>query len=113
MTAVADERKRVFPTQGQTEHGVKRRLAMAGTANSGRRPLPSAIKQQRGTYRQKQLDEPKPPSGWPECPPHVTGVAATMWNEVCLILDKMGVLTEADGLALAFLVVTCAHCRKA
>jgi len=44
--------------------------------------------------------EPKPRRGIPSPPAHLSDRAKTAWGAVSVILDRMGVLTEADGLAL-------------
>jgi len=47
--------------------------------------------------------EPKPLSGEPEMPKHLDREARREWKRLVPILFAMGVLTEADGIALSIL----------
>src|ERR1041385_4975243 len=69
---------------------------------SGRRPIPTAVKELRGNPGKRKLNprEPKPAKGIPEMPAGLSEVAQGEWHAITPILDKMGVLTRADGKAL-------------
>jgi P27 family predicted phage terminase small subunit len=69
----------------------------------GRRPLPTAVKQLRGNpgKRKPNTGEPAGPSGDPEKPPGLSESAAKEWDDILPILRTMGVVTRADGKALA------------
>ena len=41
--------------------------------------------------------EPRPRAGKPRRPAHITGLAATKWNQVIRVLDEMDVLSTADA----------------
>ena len=68
-------------------------------------PMPTAIQQIRGNPGKRPLgrNEPQPRRVPPECPEYVRQdpVAHAEWNRSVPILLDMGVLTEADGPALA------------
>lgn len=69
---------------------------------AGRRPTPSALKLVTGNPGKRPLNkkEPKPRTRTPVCPPHLDAKGKAVWKKLCAILKRMGVLTEADGLAL-------------
>lgn len=69
---------------------------------AGRRPTPTALKLVTGNPGKRALNkkEPKPAAKAPPCPPHLDNDAKSVWKRLCALLKKMGVLTEADGLAL-------------
>src|SRR4051812_11571658 len=71
----------------------------------GRRPTPSHLHLVRGNPGHRPLNskEPKPDRGAPVAPGHMSDKASQTWAIVSPILDRMGVLTEADGLALEVL----------
>lgn len=54
--------------------------------NAGKRPIPQA--------------EPTPPRVIPSQPAHLTSAARVAWGRLTVLLDRMGVLTEADAYAL-------------
>ena len=76
-------------------------------AKRGRRPIPTKIKIARGTLRKdrQREDEPTLPRGMPEMPERlaVDAVAVGKWQELSQLLYDLGVLTTADGEALATL----------
>lgn len=57
--------------------------------------------------------EPKPKRERPSPPSHLSDKAKTAWGEASVILDRMGVLTEADGVALEGLCEALADLRAA
>lgn len=69
---------------------------------AGRRPTPSALKLVTGNPGKRPLNkkEPKPRTKVPVCPPHLDAKGKTVWKKLCTLLRRMGVMTEADGLAL-------------
>lgn len=69
---------------------------------AGRRPTPTALKLVTGNPGKRALNkkEPKPAAKAPPCPAHLDDDAKSVWKRLCTLLKKMGVLTEADGLAL-------------
>ena len=76
-------------------------------AKRGRRPLPTQLKIAKGTLRKDRVlpDEAKLPRGMPEMPERLAAdsVAVAKWQELSQILFDLGVLTVADGEALATL----------
>jgi P27 family predicted phage terminase small subunit len=74
----------------------------------GRKPVPNQLKVVRGSNR-VNYDEPEPPAGKPKRPSWLTGEARTYWARLVRLLDRMHVLTVADGPALALLAVTYAE----
>jgi len=69
---------------------------------AGRRPIPSALKLVTGNPGKRPLNkkEPKPRTKTPVCPVHLDPKGKAVWKKLCALLKRMGVLTEADGLAL-------------
>lgn len=69
----------------------------------GRRPLPSTIKNLRGNpgKRQSNTNEPEIKPGDPSMPTGLSDAAQKEWCEIIGVLRTMGVLTPADGKALA------------
>jgi P27 family predicted phage terminase small subunit len=57
--------------------------------NPGRRPL--------------NLAEPQPARGRPRAPKHLSVTARKAWRHLAPLLERMGVLTEVDGVALELL----------
>jgi P27 family predicted phage terminase small subunit len=74
-------------------------------AKAGRRPKPTQLKLLDGTQRGPVKSEPSLPAGVPPMPARlqVDAVAMAQWHELAGILTRMGVLTLADGEALATL----------
>jgi P27 family predicted phage terminase small subunit len=81
----------------------------------GRRPRPTHLKVVDGTARKDRTNkrEPRPPKGIPRCPAHLKGRSRDAWKHVAPMLDKMGVLTVADGPALELLCDAYALYREA
>jgi len=80
----------------------------------GPKPTPTATLKLRGSWRGDiNKNEPSPDKGMPDCPPEVQGVAKECWEQIAPMLNDMGVLTKADGMALSLLCETFAHWRRA
>ena len=76
-------------------------------------PTPTPILQLRGSWRAGQRrDEPQPAQGPPEKPAWLDDYASQAWDQLVPILERMRVLTEADGKALALLCTTWARWRR-
>jgi P27 family predicted phage terminase small subunit len=87
-----------------------------GNFNSGRRPIPTAIKALRGKQmRPGNFDEARHPVGRPEMPPHVAGdpLMQAQWERFAKVLTDAGVLTTAHGEVLTLLVVAYANFLRA
>ena len=71
----------------------------------GRKPTPSHLKMVTGTYRadRSAANEPRPRRDLPSAPAHMSDRGKEAWEYVVGILDRMGVLTEADALAVELL----------
>jgi P27 family predicted phage terminase small subunit len=69
---------------------------------AGRRPKPTHLKVVSGNPGKRALNkrEPQPAKAIPSCPEHLSTASKVTWGKLCVLLDRMGVLTEADGLAL-------------
>lgn len=70
----------------------------------GPRPTPTAVLRARGSRRADRNPdrlEPEPPPGPPECPAWLNADAKVVWDQMVALLGEMGVLTKADGNALA------------
>lgn len=69
----------------------------------------------RGTDRadRRSANEPEPDRGIPKCPAHFNGRAKEAWKRIGPMLDRMGVLTQADGAALELLCDAYADYRDA
>lgn len=71
-------------------------------ARPGRKPAPTPLKILRGTRSDRVAKaEPRAPSGRPKPPAHLDKVARAEWRRLVPILERMGVLTQAEGGALA------------
>ena len=68
----------------------------------GRKPTPSHLKVVRGTDRADRRNnaEPQPSKCRPDAPDTMTDVGREAWDYVVGILDRMGILTEADAMAV-------------
>ena len=66
------------------------------------RPKPTALKLVEGNKGKRALNktEPKPKRVIPSCPAHLSDVGKVAWGRLSVLLDRMGVLTEADSAAL-------------
>jgi P27 family predicted phage terminase small subunit len=68
----------------------------------GRKPTPTPLKILRGTRADRiPKAEPHAPAGRPKPPAHLDKVARAEWRRMVPILEKLGVLTQAEGGALA------------
>lgn len=86
-------------------------------SRSGPPPKPTALRAITGdTRRQAKAPgdhEPKPARERPPRPGHLRETAVVAWDDLCELLDGMGVLTVADGYALEMLVEAYADWRDA
>lgn len=73
---------------------------------AGRRPKPTALKLVQGNAGKRAINkkEPKPKREIPSCPAHLDDSGKVAWGRLSVLLDRMGVLTEADTFALERLV---------
>lgn len=69
---------------------------------AGRRPKPTILKLVAGNPGKRAVNkkEPKPKRVIPSCPAHLKTEAKVAWGRLCVLLDGMGVLTEADVFTL-------------
>ncbi|ATR83050.1 phage terminase small subunit P27 family [Pseudomonas defluvii] len=69
---------------------------------AGRRPTPTELKLVRGNPGKRPINkkEPLPAKRIPSTPAHLTDEGQVAWGRLTVLLDRMGVLTEADGFAL-------------
>lgn len=69
----------------------------------GTKPKPTALRRLDGNpgKRGYNPDEPQPPEGMPDCPPHLSGHARDEWDRLCPVLHEMGVVTVVDRAVLA------------
>lgn len=69
----------------------------------GTKPKPTALRRREGNRGKRAYnhDEPVPPPGMPDCPPHLSEHARTEWHRLAGSLHEMGVLTTVDRAALA------------
>ena len=69
---------------------------------AGRRPKPTALKLVEGNPGKRKINkaEPKPARSIPSCPAHLSDSGKVAWGRLSVLLDRMGVLTDADGAAL-------------
>lgn len=69
---------------------------------AGRRPKPTVLKLVAGNpgKRKTNKTEPKPKRSIPSCPAHLKDEAKVAWGRLCTLLDRMGLLTEADSFSL-------------
>jgi P27 family predicted phage terminase small subunit len=76
---------------------------MGGKGSGGSNRKPTALKKFLGNPGKRKLNEkePKAPKGVPEMPRFLNGEARAEWRRIVPVLCKMGVLTVADGKALA------------
>jgi len=72
---------------------------------------PTALKLVKGTAQPCRINkqEPKPLRAIPSPPAHLSDRAKTAWGAVGVLLDRMGVITEADGMVLEGLCETYAE----
>jgi P27 family predicted phage terminase small subunit len=69
----------------------------------GRKPKPTAMKIAQGNPGKRPINgyEPKPPASLPDCPPHLSEVAAEEWQRIAESLNKIGLLTQVDRTTMA------------
>ncbi|MBF4207501.1 phage terminase small subunit P27 family [Pseudomonas donghuensis] len=69
---------------------------------AGRRPTPTELKLVRGNPGKRPINknEPQPAKRIPSAPGHLSSEGQVAWGRLTVLLDRMGVLTEADGFAL-------------
>lgn len=69
---------------------------------AGRPPKPTHLKVVSGNPGKRAINkrEPKPKREIPSCPAYLSDVGKVSWGRLSVLLDRIGVLTEADGLAL-------------
>lgn len=81
----------------------------------GRKPTPTHLKLVRGNPGKRPLNqtEPRPARERPSAPAHLSDKARESWGYVIGIVDRMGILTEADGIALEMLCEAYADSREA
>jgi P27 family predicted phage terminase small subunit len=70
---------------------------------AGRKPKPTELKRLEGNPGCRPLNEnePKPRPIRPDCPEWLTDDAKLIWDKAVPILERTGILTEADGDVLA------------
>jgi P27 family predicted phage terminase small subunit len=66
------------------------------------RPKPTHLKVLEGNKGKRAINkrEPQPRRELPSCPAHLSDEAKVAWGRMSVLLDRMGVLTEADAYAL-------------
>ena len=69
---------------------------------AGRRPKPTSLKLVAGNPGKRAINkkEPKPKRLIPSCPAYLSSESKVAWGRLSVLLDRMGVLTEADTAAL-------------
>lgn len=77
-------------------------IFMEGEIMAGRRPKPTVLKLVQGNAGKRKISksEPKPKREIPSCPAHMSDAGKVAWGRLSVLLDRMGVLTEADSAAL-------------
>ena len=82
---------------------------------SGRPRKPTHLKLVTGTLQncRANKEEPTPQRGIPTAPAHLSAFAAAAWPHVSKVLDDMGVLSDADAIALEGLCEAYAELRRA
>lgn len=83
-------------------------------AVAGRKPKPTGKRLAEGNREHRPINEnePKPEAVMPPCPDIVTGYAREVWDELGGMLQRLGIVTEVDGLALATVCVEWARYRE-
>jgi P27 family predicted phage terminase small subunit len=76
---------------------------VGGKGSGGHNRKPTAVKKVQGNPGKRKLNksEPRPRAGMPQMPHGMPAEAQAEWKRLTPILMKMGVLTVADGPALA------------
>jgi P27 family predicted phage terminase small subunit len=88
---------------------------MPNRPGQGRKPQPTALKLLKGNPGRRPLnqDEPRPQVRLPRVPDHLSDEAKREWRRLGRMLVGMGVMTEADGDALALLCTAWARWLEA
>lgn len=88
---------------------------MGGNGSGGNGRKPTAVKKLLGNPGKRKLNEKEPvvPKGVPEMPNFLNGEGRAEWTRIVPILCDMGVLTVADGKALAAYCSAYAQLAKA
>jgi P27 family predicted phage terminase small subunit len=83
-------------------------------ATAGRKPKPTALRLIEGNreHRPINANEPKPSPIAPRPPEYLTGKALSVWQELAPKLERLGILTEVDGLAFSALCIEWAEYVK-
>ena len=73
---------------------------------AGRKPTPTHLKLVTGNPGKRKINrqEPNPARCIPSCPSHLSDNAKVAWGKLTVLLDRMGVLTEADAAVLERMV---------
>ena len=81
----------------------------------GHPPKPTHLKLLEGDLGRQPVHvrTPKPRRGVPRCPGHLSACAKCLWRALGRELDRMGVITMADGVALEMLCDAYAQYRDA
>ena len=84
-------------------------------APRGQKPKPTALKIIQGNPGKKALPkhEPKPVPMAPQCPSWLSPYAKEEWHRVAGALERLGLLTQVDGSALAGYAAAWGTMRKA
>src|ERR1035437_5342154 len=77
--------------------------------------IPTAIRRYEGNPGKRPLNEwePQPKKVRPAMPKYLDKIARKEWKRLCPMLERMRVLTEADGIALTNLCVDCSILQQA
>lgn len=76
-------------------------------------PTPTPILKARGSWLVgRRRNEPVPEAGRPKCPAWLSADAKQIWRTTATILERMRVLTKADGVALERYSYVLARWRK-
>ena len=80
----------------------------------GPAPKPTALKVLDGNPRHRPINrsEPRPRPVAPKCPSWLDAEAKREWRRIAPALERIGLLTEIDGTALAGCPVFCAAVHK-
>src|SRR5690606_24472827 len=99
-----------------TRAGPKRTERRRNMGRRGPPPTPTTILKLRGSWRgELNRDEPQPEAAVPEKPTWLDAYASDAWDSLVPMLERMRVLTEADGKALTLLCITWSrwrHCEE-
>lgn len=71
----------------------------------GRKPTPTHLKVVTGNPGRRPLNDAEPNAvrSRPSCPAHASDKAKETWGYVCGMLDRMGILSEVDAIAIEML----------